>query len=107
MKNKKKNTDTYHYILTFASIVLLISCFATHIITGNPALIILDSLSGSILIGSIFLCYLCWMIYDTSIAEQIEFSTTAVKILKSSTVAFCVYAYWIVFVGIPLLINLL
>ncbi|MCF6247426.1 MAG: hypothetical protein L3J69_08705 [Desulfobacula sp.] len=105
MEKRKKNIDSIHYALTFFSIVALIGFFGTHFITGNPALIVMDSLAGSILLGIIFSLYLCWFMYESSLSENLSLPDAVRSTLKSNPVAYCIYAYWIVFIIIPPAIN--
>lgn len=104
---KQKLTETVHYILTFISIAALVGCFATHFITGDAAIIPMDSLGGSLLLGIVFLCYLVWFVYDSASSKNISLSASARINLRSSAVAFCVYAFWIVFIIVPVSLNLL
>ncbi|MCD4678612.1 MAG: hypothetical protein K8S18_21885 [Desulfobacula sp.] len=105
MGAKKNNSDTILYILTFLSIVTLIGSFATHLITGNSAFISMDSLGGSILIGSIFFCYLCWFIYDSKNSKKL-LAIEAVNLnMKHNPTVFCMYAYWFVFILVPVISN--
>ncbi|MCD4719369.1 MAG: hypothetical protein K8S13_05860 [Desulfobacula sp.] len=103
MDKKKNNSDTILYILTFLSIVTLVGSFATHLITGKPAFIPMDSLAGSILIGVIFFCYLCWLIYDSKLAKKISLNESINFNMKHNPVVFGMYIYWFVFIVIPIL----
>lgn len=104
MSNSNK-IESVHYALTFLSIVLLFGCFATHLFTGNAALLILDSLAGSCLFGLIFTAYLAWLVWDLSGSNKIPVNQAAKITLKSAT-AICIYAYIAVFIVLPVIIGL-
>ncbi len=106
MEKKADHVDTIQYILTFLSIVTLVSCFATHLITGNPALIPMDSLGGSILIGIVFLFYGCWLIYESKVREQLSTKNAIILNLKTNPAIISMYFFWFVFVIIPIIITL-
>lgn len=107
MDSKMKRTDTFNYILTFIAVVVLVGSFATQLITGTQPLVYLDSLAGSFLIGIFLVLYLTWFIYDTSATTQISFKEAALINLKSNPASWCIYAFWIVFIFIPALLNAL
>jgi len=102
----QKKLETTHYILTFVSIVVLVGAFATQIITGTAALVAMDSLAGSVMLGIVFLCYLGWFVLEAADSQGISRNQAAVQILKSSPVAWCIYAFWGVFICIPVVLSL-
>ncbi len=108
MNDKTKNpTDTIHYILTFFAFILIIVCFLTPLITKKPpALIQFDSLAGSILLGSIFLLYAGWFVYQDCIEKEFTLSQSIAANTKKNTATICILLYWIVLVIIPMLFNL-
>lgn len=103
MDAKKNNSGTLLYVLIFISFITLIGSFATHLITGRQAIISMDSLTGSILIGVIFVCFLCWFIYDSKVCDQISFMESFHLNTRHNPAAFCIYAYWFVFILVPAL----
>jgi biotin transporter BioY len=105
METQLKHTEPFNYILTFIAVVVLIGCFATQIITGTEPIIAMDSLAGSVLIGFFLLLYLCWFIYDTAAYSNIGLKESAAATLSRNPAAWCIYAFWIVFILVPLVIN--
>lgn len=105
MKSIKNKTDVINYILTFAAVVVVIGSFATQLITGKSPLIPLDSLAGSLVLGIIFVLYLSWFIFDTAATQMISLSESARMNLTTNPAAYCVYAFWLVFIIIPALLN--
>lgn len=103
----KKDSETIHYILTFIVVAVLIGSFATHIFTGKPALIPLDSFAGSLLLGIVFLCYVCWFAYEDSINNKISIAQAFKKNMKKNTTLKFIAIYWIVLIIIPAITNLL
>ncbi len=106
MDKNANHVDTIQYVLTFISIVTLVSCFATHLITGNPAIIPMDSLLGSILIGIVFFCYGIWFIYESKIKEQLSTKEAIIFNLKTNPAVISMYFFWFVFVFVPIMITL-
>ncbi len=104
-KKNNKNTETVNYILTFVAVLFLIGSFATHLITGTKPLIAMDSLAGSLLLGIVFVLYLIWFIYDTAANHDIGFTASAKINLKSNPAAYCIYAFWFVFIIIPIILK--
>lgn len=104
--DKKTNTDTVHYILTFISIVLLVVSFATHLITGGQALIQFDSLAGSVVLGSIFIIYFAWLVYEDHVTTRTSVKESIRLNIKKNTTFVFILLYWIVMVIIPFLCNL-
>lgn len=99
---KKDNADTIHYILTFFLFILLVVSFATHLFTGQPALLKFDSLAGSLMLGNVFLLYAAWFVYEDVVANNIRVPVAIKTNLKNPTII-CIILYWIVLIIIPLL----
>ena len=105
MKENKSKSQAINYALTFFSVVLLFGCFATHLVTGKPALVQFDSLAGSVLLGVVFILFAFWLVYDDHLTKQIPLSQAIAVNLKSSTFI-CIILYWLILVIIPAAINL-
>ncbi|MCP3872992.1 MAG: hypothetical protein GY699_07545 [Desulfobacteraceae bacterium] len=106
MEEKNDNSNTFLYTLTFLSFVILIGCFATHLITGNPALIQMDSLAGSILIGIVLFFYLCWFIYDSKVTHNLTTNESIHMNMKSNPTVISMYFFWFVFILVPIITSL-
>ena len=102
----EKNSETLLYILTFFSMILLVTCFATHLFTGRTDFIEMDSLAGSTLIGAILFLYLCWITYDFKISKNIFLRESISQNLRHNPAVLAMYSYWTVFILVPALFNL-
>ncbi len=106
MEEKKDNNHTFLYSLTFLSIVVLVGCFATHLITGKPAIMQMDSLPGSVLIGIVLFLYLCWFIYESREKEQLPLKDAIRLNLKHNPAVIGMYFFWFVFILVPVIASL-
>jgi len=104
--NNTDNTETVHYIITFFSFILLAGCFATTLFTGKPALIQFDSLAGSFLLGSVFLFYTLWFVYEDATTQQISISQSLLFNIKKNPTLIFICLYWIVLILFPFLCNI-
>ncbi len=103
--SKTSYTDTANYILTFVAVVVVIGSFATQLITGTTPLLAMDSLAGSLLLGIIFISYLIWLIFDTASWQNLTVKESAIQTMKSNPTSYCIYAFWLVFIIIPILFR--
>lgn len=101
----QEKVETIHYILTFISLIFLLICFATTWFTGKPALVQFDSLTGSVVLGSVFLLYSGWFIYKDILLKELTFSQALVLNLKTNPTFICVGLYWLVLILIPFFVN--
>lgn len=108
MKDKiQEKIETIHYILTFACFILILICFATPIFTGKAALVRFDSLSGSLLLGIIFVLYCGWIIYNDMLIRAQTLSQAAALNLKKNATFISVILYWLILIIFPLFCNIL
>lgn len=106
MASKKDDSETIHYIITFVVIIVLLGSFATHLFTGNQAIIPLDSFKGSLLLGIVFCIYIGWFAYEDSVKEKINIKQALIANLKTNTTVKFVCIFWIVLIIIPAVCNI-
>lgn len=103
MQDKKNTSDTLLYILTFVAAIVLVTCFATHLVIGNTDLIEMDSLAGGTLIGFILFFYFGWFVSDSKISNKLSLMDAVRLNLKHNPAVLAMYFYWLVFVLVPVL----
>lgn len=105
-RKQNEQTATVHYILTFICFVVAIGSFASHLFTGRQAVVQFDSLTGSLILGLVFLAYAGWFVYTDHIVENISLSESFKHNLKTNATLIFILLYWIILVIIPFLCNI-